>query len=176
METIAARRSVRKYEPRPVEKEKLAICVEAARLAPSACNSQPWKYITVSDPAALAALKETAFTGVYAPTAFAKQAPVLVAVVSENAGLPAWLGGKFRSLPFYLVDIGISVQNFVLAAQSQCLGTCIIGWFDEVKAAKALGVPSGRKVELLISVGYPAENPPARPRKKLEQMSSQDSY
>lgn len=176
MQAISARRSVRKYEPRPVEEEKLSLCLEAARLAPSACNSQPWKYVAVTEPAVLASLGEGAFSGVYSVTGFAKKAPALVAVVSEKSGIPAWLGGKFRSLPFYLVDIGISVQNFVLVAQEQGLGTCILGWFDEEQAAKALGVPSGRKVELLISVGYPAENPAARPRKEREKVISRNRY
>ncbi|NLO91316.1 MAG: NAD(P)H nitroreductase [Elusimicrobia bacterium] len=176
LDFIAQRRSVRKYDTRPVEDEKLMRCIEAARLAPSACNSQPWRYVAVTDPARLAALKEAAFSGLYSATAFAKGAPVLVAIVSEKPGLSAWVGGKFRSLPFYLVDIGISAQNFVLAAQSLGLGTCYIGWFDDQKAARALKVPSGRKVELLISVGYPAEEPAARPRKSLREMFSRDSY
>ena len=176
MEVISTRRSVRKYEARPVEEDKLELCLEAARLAPSACNSQPWKYIAVTDPEILGRLGEGAFSGVYTVTGFAKKAPVLVAVVSEKSGIPAWLGGKFRSLPFYLVDIGISVQNFVLTAHEQGLGTCILGWFDEDKAAKTLGVPSGRKVELLISVGYPAESPAPRPRKEREKVISHNRY
>ena len=84
IEVIKARRSIRKYQDRPVEREKINACLEAARLAPSACNSQPWHYIVIDDPKTKEAFCKEAFGGVYAMTKFAEKAPVLVAAVSDR--------------------------------------------------------------------------------------------
>jgi len=175
-ELVRRRRSVRKYAARPVEKEKLDLCVEAARLAPSACNGQPWKFIVVDEPAALARLSEAAFGGLYSMTAFAAKAPALVAVVSEKSPLAPAFGNLVQKTSFKLIDVGIAAEHFVLQACDLGLGTCLIGWFDMKKAAAALGVPESRKVELLISVGYPAEEPGPRPRKEISAMSSRNAY
>ncbi|MFA6583642.1 MAG: nitroreductase family protein [Elusimicrobiaceae bacterium] len=175
-ELLKTRRSIRKYKTTAIEKHKLDMCLEAARLAPSACNAQPWKFITLSEPEQVAAFSAEVFGGVYAMTAFARKAPVLVAVVADKGNIVSWVGNQVRNTAFSLIDIGIACENFVLQAHELGLGTCIIGWFNEKNAAKYLKCPSGRKVELLISVGYPDENPEPRPRKKLEDISSQNFY
>ena len=176
LKLVLQRRSVRKYRPQPVEKEKLLACLEAARLAPSACNAQPYKFIVVDDPAARDKLAVAAFSGLYSATRFAAQAAVLVVVVSQKGKLSAWLGNQVRDTDFRLVDIGIAAEHFVLAAQEQGLGTCWLGWFDAKKAAKALDLPAGCKAEVMLSVGYPDETPPARKRKAIEEISSFNGY
>jgi len=176
LELVAGRRSIRKYKNAPVEPEKLARCIEAARLAPSACNSQPWKYIAVTDTSVRDRLAAEAFNGIYKATQFAAAAPVIVAVAADKGNFTARIGNFVRHTSFYLIDIGISAENFCLQAAEEGLGTCMIGWFDEKKAARVLGVPAGVKLELLIAVGYPDEAPAPRPRKTVDEMSTFNAY
>jgi len=176
LKLISKRRSVRKYKPLPVEKEKLLICLEAARLAPSACNAQPYKFIVVDDPAVKDKLAAAVFSGIHSLVKFAAQAAVLVVVVSQKGKLSAWLGNQVQDTNFRLVDIGIAAEHFVLAAEEQGLATCWLGWFDAKGAAKALSLPAGCKAEVMLSVGYADEAPPARKRKPMEEMSSFNRY
>lgn len=168
----AARRSIRKYKAAPVERAKLGLCLEAARLAPSACNAQPYRFIVIDEPALREKFCAAVFSGVYSACKFAAAAPALVAVVADTGKLSAWLGNQMQDTNFRLVDIGIAAEHFVLAAAEQGLGTCWLGWFDAKAAAKALGLGAGKKVEVLLSVGYPDETPAARPRKKMEQFAA----
>lgn len=172
----SSRRSIRAFQDRPVEREKLLACLEAARLAPSACNAQPWKFIVVDDPAVKVRLAEAAFSGIYKVCRHAAGAPVLVAVASRRGSRWAWLGNQVQGTVFRLVDIGISCEHFVLQAHELGLGTCWLGWFDAKASAKVLGVPRGTRLEMLLSVGYPAESPAARPRRSLEEMSSFNAF
>ena len=176
MNIISRRRSVRRYKPLPVEREKLLACLEAARLAPSACNAQPYKFVVVDDPSARDKLAAAAFSGLYSPTGFAAKAGALVVVMSQRGKLSAWLGNQVRDTNFRLMDIGIAAEHFALAAEELGLATCWIGWFDAKAAAKAVGAPAGCKAEVMLSVGYADEEPPARPRKTPEQLSSFNRY
>lgn len=172
LELAAARRSIRRYKPDPVEREKIDLCLEAARLAPSACNAQPCRFVILDEPGLKEKFCSAVFTGPYAVTRFAAAAPALAAVISDTGKLSAWLGNQVQDTNFRLIDIGIAAEHFVLAAAEQGLGTCWIGWFGAKAAAKALGLGPGRKVEVLISLGYPAESPAPRPRKSKEEYSS----
>ena len=172
LELAAGRRSIRRYRPDAVPREKLDYCLEAARLAPSACNSQPCRFVVVDEPALKERFCAAAFSGVYSATKFAAAAPALVAVTADRGKFSAWVGNQVQDTNFRLIDIGIAAEHFVLAAAEQGLGTCWIGWFSQKGAAKALGLPSGRRVEVLLSVGYPAESPAARPRKTREEYIS----
>lgn len=170
------RRSIRRFLDRPVERGKLLGCLESAQAAPSACNAQPWKFIVVDDPGTRKRLAGAAFSGIYSINAHAARAPVLAAVVSQKGKLTAWFGNRIQDTDFHLVDIGIACEHFILQAHELGLGTCWLGWFNAKKAAKVLCVPEGHKIEMLISVGYPAKIPDARPRKPLEEMSSFNRY
>ncbi|HNW44484.1 MAG TPA: nitroreductase family protein [Elusimicrobiales bacterium] len=172
LELAAARRSIRKYTAAPVEREKLDRCLEAARLAPSACNAQPYRFVVLDEPAVKEKFSAAVFSGVYSACKFAAGAPVLVAVVSDTGKLTAWLGNQMQDTNFRLVDIGIAAEHFVLAAAEQGLGTCWLGWFDAKAAAKTLGLGAGKKVEVLLSVGYPGESPAPRPRKPAQEFAS----
>jgi nitroreductase len=172
LQLASGRRSIRKYKPAPVEREKLDLCLEAARLAPSACNAQPYKFIVLDEPELKEKFCAAAFTGVYSVTKFAAKAPALVLVTAETGKLSAWLGNQMQDTNFRLVDIGIAAEHFVLAAAEQGLGTCWIGWFDAKAGAKALGLGSGKKIEVLLSVGYPDEAPAPRPRRAAADFSS----
>ncbi|MBN1369922.1 MAG: nitroreductase family protein [Dehalococcoidaceae bacterium] len=164
---IQARRSVRRYRPVLVEREKILQCLEAARLAPSACNGQPWQFIVVDDAELKNRLAGEAFSGIYAGTRFAGRAPVLIALVADPDWLPK-IGGAIRKTDFHLIDIGIAGEHFVLKAAELGLGTCWLGWFDETKAKKVLKLPAGKKIEIMLAVGYPQDSPiPPRRRKAL---------
>ena len=176
MQTILTRRSVRKFEQKPVEREKINSCLEAARLAPSACNSQPWEFIVIDDPETKAAFCKEAFGGAYALSKWVQSAPVLIAAVSDKGNFISKMGSFFRRTEFYLVDQGIACEHLVLRAWDQGLGSCWIGWLDSNKAAQFFKLPSGKKIEHLIALGYPAESPQPRPRKKLEEMVSYNEY
>lgn len=167
LELVAARRSIRKYKDLPVERGKLEICLEAARLAPSACNAQPYRWVVIDAPALKNKFCADVFSGVYAACKFAAAAPVMAAVVADTGKLSAWLGNQVQGTNFRLMDIGIAAEHFVLAAAEQGLGTCWLGWFDAKAAARQLGLGAGRKVEILIAVGYPAETPSPRQRKPM---------
>ena len=148
------RKSIRNYLDRAVEREKIMMCLEAARVAPSACNSQPWKFIIVDDRELKNKLCDTAFSGIYSVNSFCKMAPVIVAVVSEKSKFLARIGGMFRGTKYYLIDIGIACEHFVLQAEDLGLGTCWIGWFNEQAVKSILNVPRNKKIDVLIALGY----------------------
>ncbi|MCM8822644.1 MAG: nitroreductase family protein [Candidatus Omnitrophica bacterium] len=156
LELVRRRQSVRSYRSDPVPVDVLERCFEAARLAPSACNSQPWYFIAVKDRDVIRKIADRAFSGIYALNRFAKEAPVIVAVVTERSRYTACLGGYFRGTKYNLIDIGITVEHFVLQATEEGLGTCWIGWFNEREVHRILGIPNRRKIDILITVGYPA--------------------
>lgn len=164
-ELIAARESCRSYAQRKVEPEKLQACLEAARIAPSACNSQPWGYTLVTKPELLPqvakALQDLGMNK------FTDQVPAFFVVTEEKANLTATVGSRVKSQEFASIDIGLSVSYLTLAATAQGLSTCIIGWFDEKKLKELLDIPAAKRIRLVIAVGYGAVEKP-RPKKRKE--------
>jgi len=154
LDLIKHRKSVRNFLDRPVEREKILMCLEAARLAPSACNSQPWKFIVVDDIQLKNKLCAAAFSGIYSINTFCKMAPVIVVVISEKSKFLARIGGMFRGTKYYLIDIGIATEHFVLQAEDLGLGTCWIGWFNERAVKSILNIPQPKKIDILIALGY----------------------
>lgn len=139
--------------------------MEAARLAPSATNSQPWTFVIADEPALARAVAEATYGGVIRFNAFAAAAPVLVAVVAERSNFTAQLGNIAKRVKFNLIDIGIAAEHFCLQAAAEGLGTCMLGWFDKAKVAKLLAIPRSRAVPLVIAVGYPVDDE-IRPKKR----------
>ena len=149
------RQSCRNFDPaRPVEREKLTACLEAARLSPSACNSQPWRYIAVDEPERLpqlaACLQETGLNR------FTENARAFVVVIEGRQNFTARMGGSLKNQPFSGIDIGLSVAHLILAAADQGLASCVVGWFNERKIKMLLGIPKTRQVRLVVSLGYAA--------------------
>lgn len=163
---VQDRRSVRKYKAEQVPREIIERCLEAARLAPSACNSQPGRFIVADQDPLRTRLGQAAFSGAYAMNAFALKAPALIAVLTERSKFIASLGGWFRGVQYSLIDIGIACAFFSLAAEAEGMGTCLLGWFDEKGVKAALGLPRNAKIDILISMGYSAEEKPARKVRK----------
>ena len=178
LELLKRRKSVREFLDRPVEREKIMTCLEAARLAPSACNSQPWKFIVVDDEQLRNKLCGAAFGGIYSMNSFCKTAPVMVVVISEKSKFVARIGGMFRGTKYYLIDIGIAVEHFVLQAEDSGLGTCWIGWFNERAVKSILNVPQNKKIDILIAVGYydGEKLSPEHGREPLHKIASFNSY
>jgi nitroreductase len=167
------RQSDRKYKNQSVEKEKLIQCLETARISPSANNSQPWKFVVIDDLEKKEQIAEcTIGLGM---NKFTHQCPVLVAVVLEQQNFMSTVGSMIKNKNYSLFDIGIAVNQFCLQAADLGLGTCIIGWFDEKKIKKILGVKR-RRIPLLISVGYPDAPTREKVRKPLDVMSSWNHY
>ncbi len=123
-------------------------------VSPSACNSQPWKFIIVDDNVTKKAFADNVFSGPYKMNSFAQNAAAYIIIVSEKPKLPSWVGGKIRRTDFRLIDIGIACGNLLLAAQDLGVGTCVLGWFNERSAKKILFVPRTKKIELIIAMGY----------------------
>jgi len=171
------RQSTRAYLEKPVEKEKLKRCIEAARLAPSACNAQPWKFIIVDDPALKNAIADQTSNKVLGMNHFTKQAPVHVAIIREKANFTSTMGQVLKDKEYPLIDIGIAAIQFCLQATTEGLGTCIIGWFNEKKVKSLLNVPRNKRAELIITIGYPTKDD-IRPkiRKETDVILSFNSY
>lgn len=171
---ITIRQSDRKYSSKPVEKEKLLMCIEAARLAPSANNSQPWKLVVVDDPELKEQIADCAES--LGMNKFTHQSPVIIAVVLEKMNVMSKLGSVIQNKEYALMDIGIMVNQLCLQAADIGLGTCIIGWFNEKKVKELLHVDGKKRIPLLISLGYPDAKTRAKSRKTIEEMSSWNKY
>lgn len=153
MEIVKDRRSVRKYKKEPVPMEKLMLLVEAARWAPSAGNSQPWEFVLINDEDMVGALRAVSPGWLF-------EAPALI-VLCIN---------KKRETDWSYIDVGAAMQNILLCAHSLGLGCCPIGSFVVQVLRELLELPEHLEPVLLITVGYPDENPPATKRLSLDEL------
>jgi len=153
-ELVIKRQSCRAYKDVPVEREKLIACVQAARMSPSACNSQPWSFIIVDDIETAKAVSGCLTDKILTINRFTEKCNAYIVIVEESANLSAKLGAKFKDQEYAQIDIGIAAQSLCLAATDQGLGNCIIGWFSEKKIKELLKIPKSRRVRLIIAIGY----------------------
>ncbi len=160
MDLVRSRRSIRRFLPDPVSRDKIMVCLEAARLAPSAENAQPIRYLVIDDPELKERLARAAFSGIYAMTRFAAQAPVIVVVLARLGLKTHRLGAAVRGVSYHLIDAGIAVEHFVLQAEELGLATCWVGWFNARGLRKALAIPRAYRIISLLPVGYAASRPP----------------
>ena len=173
LQLAMSRQSDRTYDKeRPVEPEKLERILEAGRLAPSACNAQPWKMVVITDQE-LAQKVGKAAAGL-GMNKFAKDAPVHILV--ESANITSLLGGKLKNKHFPLIDIGILAAHIVLAAESEGLGSCILGWLDEKEIKRLTGIPDSKRLLLDIIIGYPAKEKRKKIRKEKNKVISYNQY
>jgi nitroreductase len=176
LELVKNRQSDRKYLDRPVEEEKLLRCLEAARLAPSACNAQPWTFIVVDDPELKNAVADQTSGGLIPINHFTRQAPVHVVVVMEKPNFTSGLGEMIKDKKYTLIDVGVAASHFCLQAASEGLGTCMIGWFNEVKVKKLLNIPENKRAMLIITLGYPDGKTRKKIRKPIGEITRYNSY
>ncbi len=166
MEAILKRRSIRSYQPKPIEEEKLRRVLEAGRQAPSASNQQPWRIVVVTDAATrkklAAAARNQEFVG--------QASAVLVGCAIKTDRVMTC--GQHC----YPIDLAICMTTMSLAAVAEGLGTCWIGAFFEDKVKEILGIPAEFRVVELMPLGYPAENPAARPRKPMSEFAAMEKW
>ena len=149
-EIALTRQSCRSYdETREVEQEKLDSVLEAARLAPSACNSQPYHFTVCRGQAAKEVAAATQGMGM---NKFSSQAPVLIVISEATYNKSAALGAKVKGNDYRSIDIGITTAYLTAEATAQGLSTCILGWFDDDKVRKICGID--QSVRLVITLGY----------------------
>jgi nitroreductase len=160
-EAIKTRKSIRKYKSEPIPVEKLELIFEAARLAPSAGNRQPWRFVVVQD-----AERKKALATVANNQMFLSDAAVIVAAIGNPETSKRW----------YDKDIMIAVEHMVLAAAELGYGTCWIGAFDEEKVKNLLEIPKRMRVIALLPIGIPDVVPPSKPRKELSEIFFKEKY
>jgi nitroreductase len=176
-ELVRTRYSCRQYDARPVEREKIEQCLEAARLAPSASNSQPWTFVVVDDLTLKDRVAAETFGRLLSFNHFSVHAPVLVAVVAESPPITTRIGQFLKKRPFYLIDLGIAAEHFCLQAAELGLGTCMLGWFSAHGVSRLLGIPRGKRTELVITLGYPIDDQtPEKRRKPIDQIRAYNRY
>lgn len=176
LELIISRQSDRKYSDKPVEKEKLERIIEAGRMAPSACNAQPWKFIVVDDPSIRKKVAEAASAKLIGMNTFVGQAPLLLVIVREKPNMSSKIGGTIKNKDYSLIDIGIAAENICLQAKAEGIGSCILGWFDERMLRKILNIPKTKRVELIISLGYSLSEQREKRRKPADLTISYNKY
>jgi len=173
---ITSRQSDRKYSDKQVEREKLKRLIEAGRMAPSACNAQPWKFIVVTEPKLIARVAEAASAKLIGMNSFVGQAQAIIVVVREKPNLSSKVGATIKNKDYSLIDIGIATENICLQAKAEGIGSCIIGWFDESEIRKLLAIPKSKRVELLITLGYSLSDQKEKRRKPVEEVVSYNKY
>jgi nitroreductase len=159
-ELVQKRYSVRAYRPVPVEEDRLHQVLEAARLAPSASNRQPFKIIVIRT-----AGRETELRRIYDKSWFV-QAPLIIAA----CGIPAqnWIRRDGKN--YNDVDVTIAMDHLILAAASLGLGTCWVAAFDTTAAREVLRLPAGVEPIAFTPLGYPADTPRPKERKALSEL------
>lgn len=158
IDLITKRQSCRSFASQRVPRELIDQCLEAARLAPSACNSQPWHFMVVDSEPLKTRLAEASCTGLYSLNKFALNAPVIIPVITERSRYAACLGGAIRGVQYSLIDIGIAGQHLDLQAAELGLGCCWLGWFNEKAVKELLGLPKSKRIDVMFALGYPAED------------------
>lgn len=177
LEFVATRQSDRSFDPRRmVEKDKINRIVDVARLAPSACNAQPWHLIVVDDPELKNRVADATSTRALGMNHFTKQAPVHIVLVEEKVNLTSGIGGWVKQKDYAQMDLGIIAAHVVLAAHAEGLGSCILGWFNEPKMREILSIPDTKRVWLDIAIGYSTQPLREKKRKPKAEIVSYNHY
>lgn len=177
-ELILKRQSDRSYSNKPIDREIVNRCIDAARLAPSASNSQPWTFIVVDD----CELKDKVGRKTFGPlksfNKFVPAAPVIIVLVLEKPKIITEIGGRIKNKEYPLMDIGIAAEHICLQAAEEGLGSCMLGWFDERAIKSLLNVPENKNIPLLITLGYTPEDYKHRKkiRKSMDKVVRYNSY
>ncbi len=160
LKVIRSRRSIREYDSREVEDDKLVRILESGRLSPPAGNRQERRFVIIRDPGTRQMLSEAA-----RGQKFVAEAPVLIAACSVESEYVMLCGQ-----PAYTIDTAIAVDHMTLQAVEEGLGTCWIGAFDEKKVKKILNIPDNVRVVALLPLGYPSAIPHPTPRKSRNEI------
>jgi nitroreductase len=164
LELAEKRESCRCFSEKPVDRRLIDLCLEAARLAPSACNAQPWSFIVLDHAPEIRSLLAPALTGVYRASSFILDAPVLIVVETRHDVFITRLGGMWRGVQYSLIDIGIACQHLVLQAAELGLASCWVGWFNGKKLKQSLKLPKSARIDVVLALGYKGEQVGVRPK------------
>jgi nitroreductase len=164
MEAIKARRSIRQFTDKPIEKEKLDKLLEAARWAPSGGNLQRWRFVVVTSPSQRELVRK------FAPGIFAMPAAFIVVCAEMEPDANDW------KQKLYLADCSIASQNIMLAAHEMGIGTCVALSYAKSAISEILELPDNVEPMLVVTLGYPAEAPEPPPRFELSKMAFEERY
>ena len=167
-DVVRKRLSVRAYRPDPIPEETLTRILEAGRLAPSAKNLQPWKFIIITDPK-----QRELLVPACRGQKFIAEAPVVICACAVSEQAWGGMGGYWSA---EAVDVTIALEHIILAAAAEGLGTCWVGAFIEEEVRKVLAIPEGVKPIALTPVGYPAREAKPRDRKPISEITCRDRY
>ncbi len=170
-EALKERRSVRKYTSDPVPEDKLNRLLEAGRLAPSWANKQCWRFIVVKDPEKKENLASAMPKDNPARRAVGETAPLVIVLCADPEA-----SGKQDGKDYYLLDSGLAMQQLMLAANAEGLGTCWVAWFDEATVREACAVPPEYRIVAITPVGVPEKQPSPRPRKDLSEITYAEEW
>ena len=176
LDLVNQRYSCRNYNNREIPDSVIENCLNAARVAPSACNKQPWRFVIIkSEETRKAIFEKGLLPGL--PMPWFKTAPVIVAMCAESKLLTHKIAPMISGIDYRLVDLGIAGEHFVLAAEAQGVGSCWIGWFKEKTVKKILQIPRNIKIVSLLTLGYAAEErPPAREKLNLKDITHYERW
>jgi nitroreductase len=160
-EAISTRRSIRRYKPEPIAEIQLGKILEAARLAPSAGNHQPWRFVVVQDEN-----RKELVAGVADGHTFLRDAGAIVVAVADPETSREWCEK----------DTMIALEHMVLAATALGYGTCWIGSFNEDELKHLLKIPRKTKIVALLPVGIPNEKPNPQPRKDFHEIFYKEEW
>jgi len=163
-EAIKARRSIRQFTDEPIEKETLEKLLDAARWAPTGGNQQKWRFVVVTSPSVKELIKK------FAPGIFVMPAAFIVICAEKEPGANRWAEEG------YLADCAIAAQNIMLAAWEMGIGSCPALSYAKVAVQEILNLPEDVEPLLIVTLGYPAEDPPPPPRLGLSQIAFMDEY
>lgn len=156
IEIINKRHSVRNFKDKSVDNGILLSIVEAARLSPSACNAQPWRFVAVTDKSLIRDIVDKGMGGIV-PNKWALSAPVIIVGCAVLNLLTHRIGETVKGIHYHQIDMGIAMEHMVLLATEMGLGTCWIGWFKARKIKRMLNIPKDWKIISLLAMGYPQE-------------------
>ncbi len=178
LEAIKKRRSIRVYKATPIKQKTLDIILEAGRLAPSWANTQTWRFIVIQDNNIKTLLADSVTVLGSRNNSVIKQAPVVIAACAElnKAGCRDGKTITDKEGYWFMFDVALALENMVLEAQELGIGTLYIGAFDAKKAGEVLGVPNGYSCVILLSLGYPDEQPEARSRKEISEIVFKNKF
>lgn len=175
LELAQARQSDRSFQPeRKIDREVLERIIEAGRIAPSACNGQPWHFTVVTDDELLPQLARA--TSSLGMNKFVKDASALVLITHESTNITSKLGCGIKDKDFPMMDLGIASAYITLAAEDEGIGSCILGWFDEKKIKQLTGIPEKKRLMLIVALGYAAKPKRKKVRKEWGKVVSFEKY
>lgn len=169
-EVIKKRRSIRVYENKMVEKDKLISVVESSIFAPSACNRQPARFIIVTEKRKVERIIEHSLGGIVS-NSWARTVPVFIVACAKKTMFVHTIGARFKNIPYHYLDMGAAIEHLLLKAVEQGLAACWIGWFNRNSVGRILYIPRSIEIISLIAIGY--ESKQNKQKERMQRMQNE---